>query len=406
MAEPEDYGARDRPHIPIDAFREAEAYIFPARPQLRRQLRQDYAAHAVTLLDQLSVALGDVPPQGAEARLRVEGLKLGTIVEVATMPPAEGSRTKAVKVPPTLEFPTQEIVVLRSDRNEDRTESALLFVPDDARTYLRDRIIEYGRPNIGNQRRPHVDRFEVVESVRAAPIESLFVGGVDLASPDILWWELWVQEPSVRADRLAEMARAANLDVHADRLVFPDTTVVFVHAAVGALATFASRMPGAITEIRRATGTIEPFLERGDVEIGQHDWVAELTGRVTPPEEDAPAVCALDTGVSAAHPLLAPGLHGVWSYDAAWGTDDHAPQGGHGTALVSLVLYGDLEPLMNDGRAVTLHPCGRVYENSPSTRLPRDPAAELRRRDSGRSRVSRGRAARRRSEFLPGDLSH
>ena len=113
-------------------------------------------------------------------------------------------------------------------------------------------------------------------------------------------------------------------------------------------------MPGAISEIRRATGTIEPFLERGDVGLGQHDWVAELTGRVTPPEEDAPAICALDTGVSAAHPLLAPGLHGVWSYDAAWGTDDHAPQGGHGTALVSLVLYGDLDPLMNDGRAVAL----------------------------------------------------
>ena len=182
MAEPEDYGARDRPHIRIDACREAEAYIFPARPQGRKQLRKDYVAHAVTLLDQLNVALGDVPPPGADARLRVEGLKLGTIVEVATMPPAEGSRTKAVKVPPALEFPTQEIVVLRSDRNEDRTESALLFVPDDARTHLRGRIIEYGETYIGNQRRPDVDRFEVVESVRAAPIESLFVGGVDLAS--------------------------------------------------------------------------------------------------------------------------------------------------------------------------------------------------------------------------------
>ena len=88
--------------------------------------------------------------------------------------------------------------------------------------------------------------------------------------------------------------------------------------------------------------------------MGQHDWVAELAARVTPPTGDAPAVCALDTGVNAGHPLIAPGLRGAWAYDVAWGLDDHHPDGGHGTPLVGLVLYGDLEPLMNDARPVAL----------------------------------------------------
>ena len=35
-------------------------------------------------------------------------------------------------------------------------------------------------------------------------------------------------------------------------------------------------------------------------------------------------------------------------------THDHDPDGGHGTALVGLVLYGDLEPLMNGARPVEL----------------------------------------------------
>ena len=82
--------------------------------------------------------------------------------------------------------------------------------------------------------------------------------------------------PSGRAERVAALARNANLDVHADRLLFPDTTVLFVHAAADGLAAFAERVPGAITEIRRATGTIEPFLDRGTGGLGQHDWVAEL----------------------------------------------------------------------------------------------------------------------------------
>ncbi|WP_447413038.1 hypothetical protein, partial [Clostridium perfringens] len=67
-------------------------------------------------------------------------------------------------------------------------------------------------------------------------------------------------------------------------------------------------MPGAITEIRRATGTIEPFLDRGDTGLGQHDWVAELAQRIAAPAQDAPVVCTLDTGVAAEHPLIAPGL--------------------------------------------------------------------------------------------------
>jgi hypothetical protein len=74
-----------------------------------------------------------------------------------------------------LEFPTQDVVVLRSERNDDRTESALLFVPDDARDFLRGRITDYGREP-GNQRRPDVERFEAVETVRATEVRSLFTG--------------------------------------------------------------------------------------------------------------------------------------------------------------------------------------------------------------------------------------
>ncbi|MBN9147127.1 S8 family peptidase [Nitrobacter sp. 62-23] len=353
MAEPDDYGAKNRAHISINAFRETAAYTFPVRNQERKPLREDYAAHAATILDQLAVALGDLPAPGADARLPVPGLRRGTIVEVTTVPPAEGSRTKAIKVPSTLEFPTQDVVVLRSERNDDRTESALLFVPDDAREFLRTRITDYGR-DPGNQRRPHVDRFEAVETVRMTEARSLFSADVDLAAPDLVWWELWVRQPIVIGDRLAELARGANLDVHADRLVFPDTTVLFVHAAAAALVAFAARVPGAVTEIRRATGTIEPFLERGATGLGQHDWVAELASRVTSPAGDVPAICALDTGVNAAHPLIAPGLAGAWAYDTAWSVDDHHPDGGHGTPLAGLVLYGDLEPLMNDAQPVAL----------------------------------------------------
>lgn len=352
MAEPENPDERNRPHINIDVFREEAAYAYPSRDQKRKPLRDDYAAHADHLLDQLAQALGDRPPPDADPRLPVPGLKAGTIVEIATVPPAEGSRSKAVKIPTNLEFPTQDVVVLRSKRNDDRTESALLFVPDDAQDFLRGRIENYGR-DPGNQRRPDVDRFEAIEDVRAIEIAALFTGDVDIGAPDLLWWELWVRQPIALADRVAAAAQNAEIDVHADRLLFPDTTVLFLHATAGNVAAFAGRIPGAVMEIRRATGTIETFLE-GGAGVEQHDWVQELVERITPPPQDAPVVCTLDTGVAAAHPLIAPALRGAWAYDAAWGSDDHHPEGGHGTPLSGLVLYGDLEPLMSGAQAVQL----------------------------------------------------
>ncbi|MBX3454867.1 S8 family peptidase [Ferrovibrio sp.] len=353
MAEPNNFDTRDRPHISIDAFRETTDYTFPPRNQNRKPLRDDYAAHAAHLLNQLAVALGDVPQPANDTRLAIQDLRSGTIVEITTVPPSEDSRTKAAKIPTTLEFPSQGVVVLRSERNDDRTESALLFVPDEARIFLESRISDYGR-DPGNRRRPDIERFEIVETIQTIDARSLFTGEVDLTSPEIVWWEFWIRQPIALADHLTAAAHKANIDVHNDRLIFPDTTVLFFHAAAATIAKFASQVPGAIAEIRRATGTIEPFLDRGEAGIGQHEWIADLAMRVSAPAQDTPVVCTLDTGVASAHPLIAPGLRGTWAYDAAWGTDDHAANGGHGTPLAGLVLYGDLESLMNDKRPVML----------------------------------------------------
>lgn len=353
MADQSDFDARKHVHISFDVFRDGIAYSFPKRKIEPKPLRDDYQVHANRLLEQLSEALGEIPNPAQDSRLSVQGLKPGIIVEIGTIPPAEGSRAQAVKLPKGLEFPTQDVVVLRSERLEDRTESALLFVPDDSRAFLQGRIHSYGQPQ-GNQPRPDIEKFERVETIRAVEAKSLFVGNVDFASPTPRWWELWARHDSKIAEGVVAAARLAELDVHQDRLLFPDTTVLFVHASAEGIIRFVARIPGAVTEIRMATGTIEPFLDRGTKGVGSQEWVAELAQRVEPPPEGGNVVCALDTGVAAQHPLIAPGLQGAWAYDAAWGADDHYPHGGHGTPLAGLVLYGDLEPLMNDTRQVQL----------------------------------------------------
>lgn len=351
MPEGDDFAGRNVPHVLIDAFRDPAQYRYPSRPQTKTPKRDDYHAHAEHLLAQLTAALDQAP--GPDRRIAIAGQQPGTIVEVETLAP-EGVRAKAAKIPTGLDFPGQDIVVLRSRRNADRTESAVLFVPDNAQAFLRDRIARYGEEDLGNRARPDVPRFETIEAIRAAVIQVLFAGPVDFEDTEPAWWELWIRQPVARAESIAAAARNEHLDVHADRLVFPDTVVLFIHATVAQLLDLAQRAPGAISEIRRATGTIEPFLDQGTFALGQAAVVADLTARITPPADGAPAICILDTGIAGAHPLVAPALAGAWAFDERWGTDDHEPHGGHGTAMAGLVLYGDLEGAANDQRPLEL----------------------------------------------------
>jgi hypothetical protein len=80
---------------------------------------------------------------------------------------------------------------------------------------------------------------------------------------------------------------------------------------------------------------------------------------LTQPGEDAPAVCLLDTGVTQAHPLIAPGLaiEDATTIVTAWGSHDNGGgpnQAGHGTTMAGLALYGDLAPVLQSADPVVL----------------------------------------------------
>jgi hypothetical protein len=351
MAE-QDFEPR-KTHLSLDRVRTEGAYAFPKLKITKNPARDDYVAHGMALLRQLAEALPGLPPAGADPRLSIQGLRPGVLVTVETQAP-DTDRKGPSRIPVAFEIPGQDLVVLSARRTADRAEEAIVFVPDDARAGLAQRLRAYGADNLGNRDRPHVAQFEKVERIASADTANLFKAVSDFDDPAPRWWELWVRDVRDVPRGLIAAARAQRLDVHPEQLVFPDTTVVFVHATARQALAFASRVPGAIEEVRPGAGTIEHFLTLDEGRVTQHDFVADLAGRIIPPRTDAPTVCVLDTGVAGAHPLLSDGLAIAMAVDEAWGADDHERHDGHGTSVVSLALHGDLDHPMNDTRFIEL----------------------------------------------------
>ncbi|GAA4982189.1 S8 family peptidase [Pseudonocardia tropica] len=78
--------------------------------------------------------------------------------------------------------------------------------------------------------------------------------------------------------------------------------------------------------------------------------------QVQPPDDEAPVVAVVDSGVRSGHPLLAPAIIGVEYLGAGLG--DGSDESGHGTLVASLALFGSLEERISSGRELV--PAGRL----------------------------------------------
>ena len=88
----------------------------------------------------------------------------------------------------------------------------------------------------------------------------------------------------------------------------------------------------------------------------QTAWSDELAKRLVAPQDNAPAVCLLDSGTTIRHPLIEPALTPeAWQPD--WrGEDTGAQWRGHGTQMSGIALYGDLtDTLFGNGPVQLFH---------------------------------------------------
>jgi hypothetical protein len=185
---------------------------------------------------------------------------------------------------------------------------------------------------------------------------------------EVRWWEVWLarfdrtraaragrmtDDPLAKASMFGSDSRSTALTAGPGRtlqaiaaeqgwpmadglLAFPDNVVALVRTSATELGTIlsTSAVPSELHRVRGASEILE--MEPLD----QDEWAMELAERIESADDDATAVCVLDTGVMSEHPLLRASIDRATS-----ALDDVGPADadGHGTRMAGLALFADLD---------------------------------------------------------------
>lgn len=213
-------------------------------------------------------------------------------------------------------------------------------------TAFRDQDLPSGRPRNANL-------VQSIGALRRAQLRALWRGPPDAFPADaaqVVDWEVWVATAQVEA--FVDAATAANLHVAADRLYFPEQTVIRIRASSTDLVTLIRTAPAMVSALAKPATTAD-FFDGMDI-VEQPAWVGDLLARTTFAAGPNPVrVTLLDTGVTLGHPLIAPALSPAdrFAADPAWSLDDVQ---GHGSGMAGLALYGDLTTALETAAQIHL----------------------------------------------------
>ncbi|WP_349322739.1 S8 family peptidase [Asticcacaulis sp. MM231] len=237
------------------------------------------------------------------------------------------------------------MTVRAADTQAGRPEEATIFATPKGLSALRRKISEFETEDT-----PVTDEGKGGKPKNAALVQS--IGIIVEASLRKLWrspsakfpsptvtapWEVWLEKD--QAGEFIRKATAIGVVFDTERLDFPEDIVVLASATQALLASAVKHF-GAVKALASPSNMIDFF---DSMPVDEQDgWLAELQRRTTyGPLPTRNFVTIMDTGISLAHPLIAPVLNSADRHAArpAWGLND---VDGHGTELAGAALYGDV----------------------------------------------------------------
>lgn len=326
-------------------------YVSGSRPGKRKFPNRNVSSHSNFIQNQLHQCYDNALSQKQVAAIRY---KEGVYLEFSSAP----EHDLAIK---SLENRQQGIRLLnvRKDEKTD-TIKATVYIPEGKESYFLKKVEEYadqlkqtpkGKPK-------NNDLISSIDDVRLAILDSFWIGALDtMPTSQPKWCELWLrydydkekEQWSTSEEDITRICNEIQITIDSKHIIFPERIVKMVYANAEQL----KLLIGAcsyITEIRRAQEATSFFENLTNSE--QKEWVDELLSRVTY-QNSGVAICLLDTGVTASHPLLekAMDLNHVQSVNSTWGSGDHQ---GHGTEMAGIALFYDVKQALMSSSTISV----------------------------------------------------
>ncbi|MNK35454.1 hypothetical protein D3C87_539810 [compost metagenome] len=206
-----------------------------------------------------------------------------------------------------------------------------------------------------------LEGFSNVEEIKMATLRSFWAESIAVRFPadnEVVWWEVWFRRNSnddSDIEKINKQIHAVGAIIGEQKIVFPEHIIRLVKASPKQLSDSLMFLDN-LSELRKPKEVSEFFTNLSSVD--QEDWMNDLINRVDQrTSDDAVAVCILDTGVQNGHPLLAGFLPdaNMYSWKSDWGNLDNYPNGGHGTGMAGLAIYGDLTPALSTSDRIQIY---------------------------------------------------
>ena len=232
-----------KPHFRIEKFASPAPYQRPrSGGSSKRDFGRTYEQHSEALKREVADAWAAADSL-LNLRQQPEGVP-GAYLAFETAPEANL---------PDLEWKTKGLRLAAAKRDEAGRASAAVFVPDEARDFLAEKLTQYGTEKTEKGEPVNKPRFVAIDRSSAARLETLWVDNRSIPTQDVLtWWECWCWPD--RPASLEAKVQSLGLSISEDKLKFPERIVIFVYATPKSIARLVSSTD-AVAEIRSGRDT-------------------------------------------------------------------------------------------------------------------------------------------------------
>lgn len=201
-----------------------------------------------------------------------------------------------------------------------------------------------------------------IEEIKLATIKAFWTDGGSHEFPgftESVWWEAWFRKAELDEEKVKTQLEIIGATIGDSKLEFAENIVWLVKATPKQL-TNSVFLLDTLSELRKPQILNDFITHDGVTYSDQDEWMKDLIERTSfqnPSDSEKVLISLFDSGVNNVHPLLKEIISDdhleTWKYD--WGKADTEPNGGHGTGMAGLVLYGNLTDALASAEAIKIY---------------------------------------------------